>query len=787
MPQKPNTAQDDSYSVARLDTPSKLTKKFYQLQSGRQELERQWRLNLAFYKGKQWSYIDPNLGRIMSYGTEEGQKPRFRVRIIDNQIIIGAQSLLSKLTKTKPVMAATPGSSSDADVKAAQMAEALLEHWWTEFQMPDVMEEAILWSIVAGQGYWKINWDDQANKSLTFAIDPETGQPIVDESVKEYKRAEMARMGQELPETTVYLGDIKVEALSPFNVYLDPAAKTFTDCKYAICVHYLTTDEIEGRWGKRLKPDSTSADPDTKLPYQSSEDTATPNVKRVFVGYFLPQPSLPKGRYVVWVEKPDDILEDGPWKYPTNMLPIVKFPGIRVPGSVYDTSPVEHSIPLQKELNKTSSQIVEYKNLTIKPRVWAPVGSIRQRITNEPGAVYEFTPIAGLRPEIEQLPTMPPYVFEHLKNIAASLQNVFSLQEVTEGKVPPNVEAGVAIDLLQEMATDRLAPTIKLIELALARAGNLMLSLAQEYYVEPRLLKIRGSGGSVQVRRFTQADITGGVSVVVEAGSGLPRTRAGRQARIQSYVEMGVIKPDHAWKYLDIADLKGISKMFQADEDMAYREHDKLIKGEPINPMALQDALMQAQTGFNPTTGEPFQSEQEVMAFIEEAMVTPPAFENSSMHLETHGLFAKSVEFEALPEDAQRRFIHHYVLTVQKLQAENPPEEGVRTNLQLKGTIGPTGAATILQGKGNPTITPEIMMEPPLETWVTDSMDKPDMDEAGNDPLTQMDQMQSAVQNEEKHVGTEQRAEEAHQQKMRQSDELHKAKLANARKSGSNG
>jgi hypothetical protein len=31
------------------------------------------------------------------------------------------------------------------------------------------------------------------------------------------------------------------------------------------------------------------------------------------------------------------------------------------------------------------------------------------------------------------------------------------------------------------------------------------------------------------------------------------------------------------------------------------------------------------------------------------------------------------------------------------------------------------------------------MTEPPLETWVTDSMDKVDTDEAGNDPLTDQD------------------------------------------------
>ncbi len=774
-------------SIASLDTPEKLQKKFDEMKNGRSGLERQWRLNLAFYKGKQWSYIDPGLGRIITYGTEEGEKPRHRVRITSNQISGGVQSLLAKMTKTKPVISATPGSSSDADIKAAQMAESLLEFWWDEFEQEDLLYEALTWAVITGQGYWKITWDQLANKALKFVIDPSTGQPITDDAKAEEVRSQAAEAGQEVPEQTVYLGDIKIEAMSPFDVFLDPTAKTFKDCKYVVCVHHLSVDEIQGRWGKRgVKPDSASSPEDVRLPFTGAADAATPNVKRVYVGYFLPQPALPQGRYVVWMEKPNTILEDSKWPYPTNELPIVKFPGVRVPGSIYDGSEVETSIPLQKELNKTISQIVAFKNLTINPRVWAPVGSIRTKINNEPGAVYQFTPIAGLKPEIEKMPSMQPYVFEHLKDITSRLRDVFYLQDVTEGTVPPNVEAGIAIDLLQEMATDRLAPKIRLMETGLGRAGQLMLNLAQQYYIEPRMLKIRGSGGSVQVRKFTQADIAGGISVNVEAGSGLPRTRAGRQARIQSYVEMGVIKPDQAWKHLDIADLKGVAKMFQADEDMAYREHDKLIRGIPINQEAMQNAIMQADMGINPETGMAFADENEVMSFIEGAAYSPMPFENSTMHLDTHHLFMKSVEYEALSPDAQRRFQMHSMKTQEKLAGEREVEENVKASLALKGTIGPTGAAEILNKLGNPGITPEVMAEPPLETWVTDSMDKPDVDEAGNDPFTPEErahqELMDAVRMQDAHEGSERRAEEKHQVDLKRGDELHQAKLVKARK-----
>lgn len=768
----------DLYSVARLDTASKLSAKFDQIKAGRSKLDQQWRLNLAFYGGKQYSFID-RLGRVQTLSTNDGDKPRHLVRLVSNQIMTGSQSLLSKYTKTKPVISATPGSASDHDLKAAQMAEDLMEYWWHDLHLEDALEEAILWGIIAGQGYWKITWDEHAGKAMRFLLGPD-GKPIVDDAMATSFRSQLETMGIEPQEQVVYLGDIKVEVLSPFNVYLDPSAKTFKDAKYAICVHFLDPDEIRARWNKDLTPDAVALDSDAALPFNDVGSTLNKTVKAIYTGYFLPSAAMPNGRYVVWTTSPNEILQDERWPYPSNELPLIKFPGVRVPGRIYDSSVVEHAIPLQKELNKTISQIVEYKNLTIKPRVWAPTGSLRQRITNEAGAVYEFTPIAGLKPEIERLPTMPPYVFEHLKSIGEGLKDMFNLTAVTEGQVPPNVEAGVAIDLLQEMSTDRLAPTIKMIESALQRGGQQMLVLAQKYYIEPRLLKIRGSGGSVQVRRFTQADIQGGVSVHVEAGSGLPRTRAGRQARIQSYVEMGILKPEQAWKYLDIADLKSVAKMFQADEDMAYREHDKLIKGVPINPQAVQQAMMTVAQGINPQTQLPFQSMQEAIQYVQDAALEPLPFENWTVHLDTHGLFLKSVEYESLQPDQQQRFVTHYQKTFEmgRSMAPMPPSESIKTSLRLQGTVGPTAAAEIIS-KSVPGVTPEQMAEPPLDT-IVQAFD-PQINANGSPELAQQQQQGVAIDNVAKQQDMAHK-EEQHQQALQHKQELHQAKLAQAKK-----
>lgn len=772
-------AQPDSYgvspagpkSLSQLKGAEDLCRKLESLKRGRQMLEQQWKLNLAFYKGKQYSFFNKSSRRIESLPVDDGEKPRYRIRLVSNQILTGSQSLLSKLTKTKPQLWATPTSGSDADVKAAQVATKLLEYWWYDFSLDDVLEEALLWSIIAGQGYWKITWDPHAGKQMKFLLDPQ-GQPIVDESLKDLFKAELAQSGVQPQEKVVYMGDVRVEAMSPFDVYLDPTAKVFRDAKYAFCTHSLDPDTIKTRWGVDIKPDAISTSPDSSLPFGNAEDAGDPNVKEVIYGYFLPSAALPQGRYVVFTDKPYQILEDGPWPYPYNELPLVKFPGTRVPGAVYDSSVVEHAIPLQKELNRTLSQIVEYKNLTIKPRVWAPTGSLRTRITNEAGAIYEFNPVAGMKPEVEQLPAMPPYVFEHLQEISARLNSVFSLTEVTEGKLPPNLEAGIAIDLLQEMATDRIEPTIKLIERAMARAGGQMLQLAQQFYIEPRDLKIVGSGGGVRVQKFKGADLSG-ASVRVDVGSGLPRTRAGRQARIERLIELQVIQPTEAMKHLELADMKSYTEKWASAEDRAYREHEKLNSNQPLNPAALQSAQQAVQQGLNPETGQPLQSPEEGQQEMHKASLEPMISDNHQTHLDIHGSFMETLEFEGLPLEIQESYTTHYQLHWELMLQMRPKPAPVapRVNLQIKSTTGPTGQSKMLQAAGV-DVSPTEASELPLESWVSDSVDKPDAEQEGNNHFQELEASHQAVEQ------TNQQQEQTNQQQHKSREAAAKADLA---------
>lgn len=735
-----------------------LIQKVDQIKNSRVKQERDWKLNLAFYRGQQWIWFNRFTGQVQTLPLpDEGDGPRYRVRLTSNQILPGVQGLLAMMTKTKPVITATPDSGSERDIRAAQMAEQLFEHWWRDLSLKSKLQEALLWSILGSAGYWKITWDPFAGKAMTFMVGPD-GQPILDQILADIYRDELtkANLDPRQFEKTVYMGDIRVDVVPPENMFLDPAATSFADAEYFICKHPMSPDEVKMRYGVTVEANSSLGSymiPDTFLGMGESTSPEK-SIREVFIGYFRPTASLPKGRYVVFIKGPDKVLYDGPWPFPSHVLPAVEFPGPRVPGSTTNEAVVTHARPLQKELNRTISQIVMHKNLTLKPQILAPQGSLAQRLTDEPGAIIEFMPIGGAIPTWREMPSIPPYVFEHLQDIQSRLDRLFNLQAITRGDVPPNVEAGIAIDLLQESAVDQISPVIQAMEDGLAKAGDIMASLAQHFYNEPRMLKIIGPGGSTKVKRFLGSDIDGGFSFYAEAGSGLPRTRAGKSARIEQLIGMGVIDPRNAWKYLDVADLKGIAAMFAADEEQAYREHDKIAEGQPVNVTGALQALQAVQQGINPNTGQPLGPQDNPQQIIEQAGLQPNRFENFETHLETHALYMKSVEFESLPPEVQQRFVDHWNATLQVyLSLPKPPDkvEGTRTTLQLKGTVDPETASQILFRNGVYEANAQNLSQPPLDTWVTDDLTVPEVQSSGNSHLDELQQLQGMQHAEEQH------------------------------------
>jgi hypothetical protein len=68
---------------------------------------------------------------------------------------------------------------------------------------------------------------------------------------------------------------------------------------------------------------------------------------------------------------------------------------------------VEHLLDSQRTINDCTNKQLEWKNHALIPQLLAPVGSIRTKRTDKPGAIIEYIPINGAVPEWQPIPPVP--------------------------------------------------------------------------------------------------------------------------------------------------------------------------------------------------------------------------------------------------------------------------------------------------------------------------------------------------------------------------------------------
>ena len=408
-------------------------KEFQKAHDARLTFERQWLLNLAFYYGKQWVTWGPEVSNSRRLSTPRA--PRWRVRLTVNKIQPYVRRETARLSSQKPRGFVVPTSSDEADRSAARVANSVVEFLNEDLQLDAIHDLCDWWTCVAGSGYYKVRYTQDE-------IDTRTTQP----------------------------GKLVVDVIRPFDIYVPDIEETRIREQAWVCqAQSIPVDKIHEVWGVDVVSDADISEVDQRVRSVMSifnqnkgEDHAV--VKEfwikpcrnfpeglVFVvcnGKLLPfaapepvEELDPDGNPLPPMEdeypKPEGTIE---WPYGHGRLPFIQR-GHTLSGRFYDTTFVEQLISLQREYNRSRSQIIENKNLTSRPQWAVPTGAVdKDQLTTEPGAVisYQF----GMQPPTPiQPPMLPNYVIEHVKLTAAEMDEIASQNEVSKGSVPPGVEA----------------------------------------------------------------------------------------------------------------------------------------------------------------------------------------------------------------------------------------------------------------------------------------------------------------------------------------------------------
>lgn len=591
--------------------------------------EREWYINIAFYFGEQW--VQWHKTNSNTYADLRVPKaPPWRVRLVSNKIKPIIRKEIAKLTAERPRGIIVPSSPDDHDILAASAGEDVQKYLWRELQGNHILRRCIFWMCVTGNGFAK-DWYDPRS---------------TDQSGEE--------------------GKINLDVITPFHIFVpDLQEETLEGQSYLFHVSTRSTDWVQQVFGKNVSADSDT----TSMVWEEqllrglglNHTTKRQGSVQVKEAWIKSAPFMREGGRVTWAGGTLLAFEEGLPYQNGGEYPITKFDHIPT-GRFYSQSVIPDLIPLQKEMNRTRSQIIEAKNRMAKPQLVAARGSVdANKITTEPGLVIYYTP--GFEaPKPIPLTPLPNYVLQEVDRNQLDMNDIASQHEIAQGQTPPGVEAATAISFLQEQDDSALSDAVASVERGVEKLGRHLLSHAVQYWEVPRIVRVTGPGGVFESRELKGSDLQGATDYRVVEGSAKPRSFAAKQAFIMELMKNGFIPPQQGLQYLDFAETDRLYEELQIDMKQVMVENLTMRRTEITEEMQTQ--VQQIALGIQQVNqaypNENKLSDQQILDRAIAEIAMPVNFgDNHFAHIDGHERFMKSQEFKLLPEIVQRMVIMH--------------------------------------------------------------------------------------------------------------------------------
>ena len=610
---------------------SKLLANYTSAKSQREVEERQWKYNLAMYNSMQ--YVD--FVRAGQFQGELMQKPRVqnRERTTVNRLEAVVRNEMARLTSQKPSAIVVPSSSDDEDMFAAMAGEQVWQHLYREGKFDDSLTDAAFWTSIAGNGFIKAYWDQGAYDSESEDM-----------------------------------GKVCYESVTPFNLLVPDLRQVDIEKQpYVINIYTKTPEWLEMNYPEELAGVKLNASANTQneildetwLGLQGSQ-RPDPDVCLVYEFWIKPGAlrELPQGGHIVVAERTMIAYHEGQF-YAHGQYPFAHMGHIYT-GKFYRRSVLNSLNDLQKEYNKTRTNINAAANKMGKPQIVAQKGSISTaKMSNETGLVIEYK--AGFpKPEPMPMAEVPAYVQAGLDRTLLDIEDISGQHQVSKGQTPPGVTAATAISFLQEKDDSFLSVTYRSMEAAVEKIARQCLFLAVEMWDLPRLVKIVGDDNSFDTMRLQGADIKKGTDIRIEPGSAYPTSKAAKQAFIMDLMNGGFIPPDAGLELLEIGGPTNIMEQLGNDKRQAQRENIRMKSLEPeAIMMHMMEFAMQPQEtmeGMPPAGPGPVISVNE--------------WDNHQIHIEVHNRYRRSQAFEFLSDEVKAQFEEHVQMHKQAMSQE---------------------------------------------------------------------------------------------------------------------
>lgn len=541
----------------------------------RRPMERDWYLNLAFLNGEQYVEFVLETNRLVPLVNDEGN-----VRALRNAMFKIARNERAKLMKVPLQPICLPLSDEQDDLMQAKIGTAFFKWLMHQWKFERRLRTAYYWVIATGNVFLKWYWAAGRNQMAVIA---------------------------------------------PFDIFPDPYARNMLDCRWLIHQQFMEVETARAMF-KGVK--GANLDCIT----EDSFDAISPAESDIFLSYHdgfanlpgsvikeywePPSAECPSGRHTVFTNT-GIVLDE---KYPLlhGRLPFTHIGHVERANSKWYSSVLDPIRPLQMELNRTESQLIENRNLA-NGKWFIPVG---MELNEPPNAtprqvMYQTAGDPNQRPEFIAVQPLPPEVWNEPNRIQAAMEDLAGQHEVSNAGVPGRIESAQAVMLLQETEDSVLKDTIDSAEEAIADGFWLCLADYKQFGDPELLVEVWDKAGMVEVEKLLRDKLDLAARVICQSTTALPSSTAGKWDRVLNLYQYKIIDAPTALKLLGLTPEDPDLDPAEMDRKVAYRENQEMIGG-------VFDA-----------TGVPTQG-----------IVRANKWDNHGAHREEHDKFRKSAEYQ---------------------------------------------------------------------------------------------------------------------------------------------
>lgn len=644
-----------------------------------------------------------------------------------------------------------PSTDDPEDKAIAEISTTIRDVMYEEAGVEEWEEELARWVVICGNGFLHPYYDMDEEHGVTKLpklqctqckavfppenVDPTVASSTPNEACPQCQSGPLSVAKDENGATlqqSYPIGRYATKCLSPFEIHIDHRVRRWSQHRRFAWMELVDVDEVKEEFAptddrrQKIVADDSNTDlgmfylesmaqitssygRSASLPGGISSTASQRQPKTLKYHYFeLPSEKYPEGLHAVRVGTSQELVtvcEPLPDKYGSGprqgrpFLPLVQFGFDVSPGRAWAKTRMDDLIALQMFRNIIDANL----RITVQRMgnsIWMnPKGSGVSIFTGVPGQVIGYNPISFGGSSFAKPERVPPDLsgvaglIALLNKIDDGMERVAGTQFVQGGDVPPGVTAASALAFLSERAQRSLSTFAR----SWAKSWKLWeefgLEIYREHATNERVMSVVGKNKSWEINKFTNAELTGSVRMLIDYNGLFPKSLATERATIAQLAQMMFIQPGDQEMDRRVLEKFGESDL-KPSTDLDTRE---AVKENEAFMDAADQAIKQLLATPNEALVDP-QAQQQVMQTAQQSLAATlqfvPLVQNSTIHMEEHTNLCKTEEFKLLPDAAKQIMYAHIEIHANDLQAQAAAAgAGEQAGQEAGAAAGGKGAA----------------------------------------------------------------------------------------------